>query len=162
MKKKKKYIIILMGVILLFFGWRLICKRRIKFQEVCRIKRETAFRLDDGSFFAKEGWVWYSISENPSSGFDSREIDDYLVSHNISLDFEKYTYIVVYGYVLDDLYVRLINSEPGVGDFRKWTAYVCLAPECDPHEVVVYQIDKQYIVNDIQYRNDEPFVHIIR
>ena len=153
---------IIVGLSIIGSIWLLIYRREVDFKEVCRIRRKISFRLSDNSFFEPEGWIWYSICENPDSGFDTREIDDYIQDNGIAIDMDKYTYIVVKGYVLESMYVRLINSIKLDDNIREWKGYVTLSPKCDPHDVVVYQISKQLIVPSSQYRNDEPFVHIIR
>ncbi len=162
MKRKALLIIILLGIVGFCLVWRALRKREIKFYEICRIKCDTEFRLNDGSFFDPQGWVWYSISEDPYSGFDTREIDDYIIANNITLDMEKYTYIVIKGYILDEMYVKLMNSKSWDEHFRKWIGYVRLSPKCDSHEMVLYKIDKQFIVPSSQFKSSPPFVHILR
>lgn len=160
MNKLRRFIIVALivaGFCILLGCWFLFHHSIVHFTLIGQMDGQMSFRTSDNRPFDPQGWVWYSVCENPYSGFDSREIQVYLDQNDITLDTANYSYIIVRGYTLKELSYTKWNSTLQEG-YCSYTGYVKLSSDCEPSMVNIYQIEKMLIVPSRQYSTSAPFV----
>ena len=140
------FVVFVLGIIILaiiIFFSSMSQKKLVDYEFIGRVAKVDELYWD----------YWFVVNDNQNTEITSSELTKYC--DLVDVDFMQYTYIVVDGHTLSQMYYKPIDNKGGLSKNRGYYGYATLE-EADPNSFYFYRIPSRIrIVNDDHARFGE-------